>query len=141
MKRMNDKIFLDTNVILYLYYSDELQKNNLIMRLLEASNTYIISTQVLNEFINVMTKKKKVSYEHVSQAILELTKAFTISVVTISTIELALQLASKNNYSFFDCLILASALESECDTLYTEDMHHKHIINDSLRIVNPFKLL
>lgn len=138
MKLMKDKVFLDTNIIIYLYFSDEIEKANSIKALLEYDYQFIISTQVINEFVNVMSKKKKVSFEKITEAVSELNKAFDVSVVSIETINIALSIAKKNNYSFFDCLIIASALENECNRLYTEDMHNKQRIDKSLEIINPF---
>lgn len=50
----------------------------------------------------------------------------------------ALALQGQTGYSFYDCLIIASALEAGCDTLYTEDLQHHPLIKGSLRVVNPF---
>ena len=45
---------------------------------------------------------------------------------------------SKYKYSYYDSLIIATALESKCKILYSEDMHHGQIIENSLKIINPF---
>jgi predicted nucleic acid-binding protein len=42
--------------------------------------------------------------------------------------------------SYWDSLIISSALESGCKILYTEDMHHNQIIEGKLKIINPFKI-
>ena len=46
---------------------------------------------------------------------------------------------SKYQYSYYDSLIIATALESKCNILYSEDMHHGQIIENSLKIINPFE--
>ena len=48
-------------------------------------------------------------------------------------------LRSKHNFSYWDSLIVASALENACEVLYTEDLQDGHVIEGRLRIVNPFK--
>jgi predicted nucleic acid-binding protein len=55
-----------------------------------------------------------------------------------STIAQALALAQKYQYSYYDSLILAAALSSGCATLATEDMQHGQVIEDTLKIHNPF---
>ncbi len=59
--------------------------------------------------------------------------------ITVETHESALQVAERHNYSMFDALIIASALEAGSDTLWSEDMHHGMTIDGRLRIANPFR--
>ncbi|MDR0516418.1 MAG: hypothetical protein LBH25_05165 [Fibromonadaceae bacterium] len=47
-------------------------------------------------------------------------------------------LKKKYHYSWWDSLVLASALENGCQTFYSEDMQHKQIIESSIKIINPF---
>jgi len=42
-------------------------------------------------------------------------------------------------FQFYDCLIIATALENNCTILYSEDMQHNQLIEDKLTILNPFK--
>jgi len=56
----------------------------------------------------------------------------------VGTIVNACDIALKYHFSFYDSLIIAAALESGCSTLYTEDMHNGQVIEDRLKIVNPF---
>ena len=50
----------------------------------------------------------------------------------------ALKIASKYKYSFPDSLIIATAIEYNCNVLFSEDMHHNQIIENTLKIINPF---
>ena len=61
------------------------------------------------------------------------------SVVLIqeNTMRLAVQLRFDQSLSFWDSLIMAIALENDCDTLYSEDMQHGLKIKQ-LRTFNPF---
>jgi hypothetical protein len=52
----------------------------------------------------------------------------------------ACQIAEKYQFSFYDSLIIASALKCDCYTLYSEDLQHGQIIEDKLKIINPFFL-
>lgn len=57
--------------------------------------------------------------------------------ITIETIRLAWQVKSRYQLSYWDSLIVASALQSGCAILYTEDLSHGLVIDNSLRITNP----
>lgn len=139
MRQMNGKsIFIDTNVLIYAYSSDEVEKKLAVQMLLEKDQKVFISTQVINEFINVMRKKRSVPVNILQEVIKEIANIFSISLITVETINQALAISQRYKYSYFDSLIIASARENSCSILYSEDMHNKHLINDSLIILNPF---
>jgi predicted nucleic acid-binding protein len=52
----------------------------------------------------------------------------------------AIQIHTKYQYSYYDSLIIASALENDCTILNTEDMQTGQVIEGTLTIVNPFIL-
>ena len=58
--------------------------------------------------------------------------------VTVETHETGLALAERYGLSIYDAMIAASALHAECDTLWSEDMHDGMVIQERLRIANPF---
>lgn len=137
MKQTKDKIFIDTNVLIYSYSSDELAKRSIAQELV--SEKAIISTQVINEFINVMHKKRAVPFAVLVAVIRELAQKCVVNAIGIETINYALMLGEKFRYSYFDSLIIASALLDNCCLLYSEDMHHRQVIEGRLTIINPFK--
>ena len=55
-----------------------------------------------------------------------------------STVELCWEMRNRYHYSYYDSLILASAVESRCTIIYSEDMQHGQVIEKELKIVNPF---
>jgi predicted nucleic acid-binding protein len=131
--------FFDTNVLIYLYSHAEPYKKEAIIELLSLHKPLIISTQVVSEFINVMLKKHQASYKHIAVALQEeILIKFDLITVTKATIQRAVAIADRYRYSYYDSLIIAAALDSNASILYSEDMHHQHIIEDSLCIVNPF---
>lgn len=129
--------FLDTNVLIYLYSEDESEKANLALECAQTPDAWI-STQVLNEVSNVMRRKQKLAYSDILNVVTELQANFQVSTVTPRTIEQALLLGERYGYSYFDCLMLASALEQGCTVLYSEDMQHGQVIESTMRIINPF---
>ena len=44
-------------------------------------------------------------------------------------------------YGYWDCLMLASALRSECEFIFTEDMQDGQLIENKLKIKNIFNNL
>jgi len=62
----------------------------------------------------------------------------TVQPVILSTIKLAQDLVGKYDLQIFDGIIIAAALEADCDILYSEDMQNGQIIENMLKIVNPF---
>ncbi len=136
-RRMSGKVFFDTNVLVYLYSSDEHEKRDKAVSLVENAGG-IISTQVINELINVLHRKFNVEYGKIEMAVRELENVFHVSTVTQETIHRALVIGSGTGYSWFDSLIIASAIESGCDVLYSEDMRHNHTIDGTITIDNPF---
>jgi predicted nucleic acid-binding protein len=134
---MPDKVFIDTNVLIYGYSEDEPNKRQQAIDCVLSAEAWI-STQVLNETINVLKRKFSLSYSQIREAVQEISKGFPIILVSVNTIEIALNLAERYQYSYFDSLILASALEAGCQILYSEDLQDGQRIENQLTIVNPF---
>ena len=134
---MPDKVFFDTNVLIYGYSEDEPDKRQRAIDCVRSGEAWI-STQVLNETINVLKRKFSLSYSQIREAVQELSEGFPIILVSVNTIEMALNLAERYQYSYFDSLILASALEAGCQILYSEDLQDGQRIENQLMIVNPF---
>lgn len=134
---MSGKIFLDTNIVVYLYSGDEPEKQAVALALIKQS-TPVISTQVLSELANTLNRKFSLSFDVVAQAVAEIRDACTVIPVTPDTIAQALALAQKYRYSYYDSLILAAALSAGCEALATEDMQDGQVIESALTIHNPF---
>jgi len=140
---MTDRIFFDTNTVVYLFDSSEKEKH---FRINELLSEYIgkisvcISSQVINEFISITTGRIKnpIRFEKQKEILKFLKIIFTISPLTVDTSLTAVDLKQKYRFSYWDSLILASALENACSLIYSEDMQHNQIIEGKLRIINPF---
>ena len=134
---MNDKIFLDTNILVYSYSNSEPQKQTVAINLIADNNTFI-STQVLQELVNTVTRKFKLSYSDAINALNECCQNNILHINTSETISQACKIADRYRFSFYDSLIVASAIESDCSVLYSEDMSNNQSINNQLIIRNPF---
>lgn len=135
---MNANVFLDSNILVYSYSNSEIQKQEIARQLIAGSNS-LISTQVLQELCNIVTRKFKFSYEQAATAIKECCKNNSLHINTEDTILQACQIADRYGFSFFDSLIVAAALESGCAVLYSEDMQDGQVIDGKLTVTNPFK--
>ncbi len=135
---MGDKIFLDSNILVYAYSNSEPGKRIISQKLVSGNQTFI-STQVLQELVNVLTKKFKISYTLAITAVEECSLNNTLYINTEMTIMKACTIAERYGFSFYDSLIIASAIESNCSILYSEDLQHGQLIEEKVRVINPFK--
>ncbi len=132
---MPDKPFLDTNVVVYAFSSND-PRGEKADALLKAGG--IISVQVLNEFVNVMRRKQHRGWNEVEDALGVLQILLDPALpITVEMHEAALRIARDTGFSIYDSLIVAAALRAECSTLYSEDMHDGRRI-ERLTIRNPF---
>ena len=136
---MTDKIFLDTNLWVYLF-SDQRTKQENISRLISENFKNIwLSAQVLGELFNVITKKEFTPPEEAVKIVRRISAEFPVSGIDKATVKRAMDLKLKYHYSYWDSLIIAAALGTHCKRLYTEDLQHKQVIENGLIIINPFK--
>jgi predicted nucleic acid-binding protein len=130
------KPFLDTNVLVYTFGQRD-DRTPIAEALLTAGA--VISVQVLNELAAVARRKLKMPWSDVAAA-LEAIKVLCPAPLplALATHETALRLAVAHDFHIYDALIIAAALESECTTLYSEDLHAGQVIDGRLTIRNPF---
>jgi predicted nucleic acid-binding protein len=134
------KAFFDTNVLIYQMDRQNLTKRgkcrNLVRRAVEAGDA-VISTQVLQEFYIVSTKKLGMKALQAKSLI----HAFNnMEVVTINTdlIDEAIDISVQYRLSFWDSLIIAAAESARCALLYTEDLNPGQIIR-GMKITDPME--
>ena len=130
--------FLDTNVLLYLYSEDEPERRARARELVMDGTGTWVSTQVLSEMANVLHRKFGVAYPNIVLALNEIRAVCAVHQVTPETIALALSLAERYRYAYYDSLILATALECGCQELASEDMQNGFVVDSRLTIRNPF---
>ena len=131
---MNDS-FLDTNIIIYSLGKD-IEKRRQSIELISCRP--FISVQVLNETVNTLIRKFSMPINDIKAIIKRLTIECRVKPLTEKIHFSALTIKERYQFSFYDSLIIASALESDCDILYSEDMQHRQIIDGQLQILNPF---
>lgn len=127
--------FIDTNVLVYLASGDP-AKADRAERIATAGGT--ISVQVLNELANVSRRKMGLSWTETHAFLSAVRALLAVEPMTADGHDLGLAIAERYGLSIYDAMIAASALQADCDTLWSEDMHDGLVIENRLRISNPF---
>jgi len=133
-----DRAFFDTNVLIYLYSDHETEKQNKAFDEFNKSERFV-STQVLTEFCNICLKKLHFPVTEIDSALLEIGEACNVIIVDDSNLRHALSIQDKYKYSYYDSLVIESALEAGCNLLFTEDMQDGQLIEGVLTIKDIFK--
>lgn len=136
----NPLCFIDSNIWLYAFIeSQEAGKTSIAQRIISDSNI-CISCQIINEVTVNLRKKAAYSEENLQALISSFFIRYQVApdfseelLITASELRIAYQ------FQFWDSMIVASALSSKADILYTEDMHNGLLVHKKLQIINPFK--
>lgn len=138
---MNDKCFLDTNILVYAYDRAAGWKHQRAAMLTEQlwnEGTGVISTQVLQEFCYTVRRKptRPLSLDD-TFAVVQQYLAWQVVANSPTSVLEAIQIEARFKVSFWDALILNAARSGGAKTLYTEDFSHGQLYGD-VRAVNPF---
>jgi len=138
----DDKVFLDTNIIIYAYDASAGEKHRIAKKIfveLWDSGLGVISTQVLQEFfVNVTQKIPKTLDKRLAKDIVSDLLKWDVVVNDGESIIEAIEILLRYGCSFWDSLIIEAAIRSGAVVLLSEDLSHGQIIN-GLTIKNPFK--
>jgi predicted nucleic acid-binding protein len=127
--------FFDTSVLLYLL-SDDTVRADRIETLLAARG--VISVQVLNEFAVVALRKLKIPLNEVREILDTIRAVCAVEPITVETHDRGLAVFERYGFSLYDSILVATALISGAKILYSEDLQHGQIIDNQLRVTNPF---
>jgi predicted nucleic acid-binding protein len=136
---MTDKIFIDSNIWIYLFSDDKNRKAQAVENFI-ADNTvntvFVTSSQVVNEVCNVL-KRHGLAEERIRIVIESITSICLMQDVSKEICLLASVLRESYSFSFWDSIIVAVAKTAGCNLLISEDMHDGLAI-DRLKIQNIF---
>jgi len=132
--------FIDTNILLYYFATDPatLRKKAIAETLLDRDDC-ILSVQVLQEFYVQATRASRpdrISPDEAERFVLSMLR-FPVQPQTTEVLQLAFDIGRQLKFSYWDSAIVAAAMMTSCDILYTEDLQHGQIIN-GIKVVNPF---
>lgn len=136
---MNDKrFFLDTNILIYAYSSQDTDKREIAIRLV-TSGEAITSAQIPNEFCNVLKRKFPDKYVEVEAILKEINRYLPILPLTFEITIQAIAISKRYMLSFYDSLVIAAASEYGCQAVISEDLQDGLTLNNGLIVINPFK--
>ncbi|HEU0154864.1 MAG TPA: PIN domain-containing protein [Stellaceae bacterium] len=128
--------FLDSNVLVYAFTNDA--RSGTAQQLL--ARGCCVGIQGLNEFTNVARRKLGMSWAELEAALAAIrTLCHAVLPIDLGTHREALRLAQRYGFAIFDALVIAAALRVNCRTLWSEDMHDGLVVDNRLRISNPFR--
>ena len=113
--------FVDTNVAVYALGRDT-DKKTRAKQILDAAP--VASSQVINEAISVLMGRQQFAREEAYEVADALLKLVAVAPVTANTVRDAMTVGKRYDLSHWDALIVAAAIATRCDTLYSEDMQH-----------------
>jgi predicted nucleic acid-binding protein len=138
---MTDLLFVDTNLLIYSLDPGEPEKRAKAAALIKAGTqrqALITSPQTLTESYRILTQKRRSMPVEAAREFLSALAPTCRAPLDHATIELAWHVEDRVNYSWWDCLMLASALRAGCRFFATEDLSDGHVVG-GMRIVNPFR--
>lgn len=131
--------FVDTNVWFYSLTEQDLKlkerSENLIY---ENRKNVCLSSQVINELCSNLIKKAAFGETGIKQLIARLYFDYEVVEPNQAILVTASDLRARYSLSFWDGLIVASALAANAEILYSEDMQNNLTVENKLKIVNPF---
>lgn len=139
---MNDKFFLDTNILVYTFDEGDPEKRERARALVGAAlaeSRGVISYQVAQEFLNAALRKfsKPLTSADAERFLTVVLEPLCMVFASLELFHQAIEISDRWKYSFYDALIVASALKAGCSILYSEDLQHSQVIGD-VQILNPF---
>jgi predicted nucleic acid-binding protein len=127
--------FFDTNVLIYVASTDAAKAARAQQLIGEGG---MISVQVLNEIANVARRKMALTWAETRDFLALIRDLLPAQALTVEVHAAGLVLAERYGLSIYDAMIVAAALDADCDTLWSEDMQDGLEIDGRLRVVNPF---
>lgn len=141
-----DKQFIDSNIWLYRLLIDSTMeqeeseaKRQIAIKLTQVTHqNIIITTQVITETCAVLKRKTQISDKDLLELIEDFEAQCEVLSITTVHIKQACQLRMNYYFSYWDSLLVATALWGNATILYSEDMQHNLLVENQLRIINPF---
>ncbi len=136
---MSRRVFLDTNVLVYADDRDSREKQTKAQALISsavADGSCVLSTQILQEYFVIATRKLKVPSE-VAEKKVQLYASLSLVEIRASHILEAIKIHRLYQLSLWDSLVIQAASAAGCRQIFSEDLQHGMRIN-SVEVINPF---
>ena len=135
----NFKYFVDSNIWLYSFITTQnVKKSQKATGLIKKNKSEIcLSTQVVNEVCFNLKKKENLDESKIGHVIARFYFDYEIIELNENILLSASDLRSRYSFSFWDGLVVASALSANAEILYSEDMQDGLTVENRLKIINP----
>jgi predicted nucleic acid-binding protein len=127
--------FFDTSVLLYLLSGDTAKADKVETLL---STRGVVSVQVLNEFAVVALRKLRMPLNEIREILDTIRAVCAVEPITVETHDRGLAVLERYRFSLYDSMLVAAALIAGAKIIYSEDLQHGQVIDNQLRVTNPF---
>jgi predicted nucleic acid-binding protein len=134
-----ERVFIDTNVLAYVFDDSELERQGRAQQLLmDETREIFVSTQVLQELFVALTKgREPITTREIAERAVREAAGYSVVQVDVPLVLSAIETAQKHQLSFWDALIIRAAAQADCSVLLSEDLNHDQVI-EGVRVQNPF---
>jgi len=130
--------FIDTNVWLYSFIQSQNREKTEIAKTIIKECEIVISPQIINEICVNLIKRVNFSEGKIQHLIESLYRKYTVFELSQDILLKASKIRANQNFSFWDSIVAASALDCDADYLISEDMQDGFKLENKLTIINPF---
>jgi predicted nucleic acid-binding protein len=137
---MTGRVFVDTNILIYALDPAEPAKRQASTDLLKtaiSNRSLTLSPQSLNETYRVLVQRRRLMPIDAARSYIRTLAPWAIAPLDAKTTERAFAVEDETGYGWWDCLMLASALQAECRMFVSEDLQDGREVA-GMRIASPF---
>jgi predicted nucleic acid-binding protein len=129
---------VDTNIFVYSLLPKQAPEKHAVSVNLLKKFDLALSSQVANELGAALRSKHAIRDDELLRILEDIYLRYEVIDLISEDIFSAFELRKQYNFSYWDSLIVATALRSDAERLYTEDMQHGLLVNGQMTIWNPF---
>ena len=126
--------FIDSNVLIFLTTTQKVKQDKAMALLADQA---VVSVQVLYELIDI-SRADGLDWTRTGDFVEVVATLAKVQSLTLETNRLARRIGEKYDLTFHDGMLVASALEAGCDTIYSAELPAGMRFEDKLVVVNPF---
>ncbi len=129
---------LDTNVWLYALLEGQDARKSAVAKGLIKTEELMLSVQIINETCVNLIRKGKFPEGEIRELVVAFHERYPVLTQSSMSLVAASELREEYSLSFWDSLIISTALHAGVPIVYSEDMHDGLIVRGNLKIINPF---
>jgi predicted nucleic acid-binding protein len=141
MPKERTSCFVDTNLLIYSLDPEEKGRRQVagdLLKSLADTDTLVLSPQSLNECYRALTERRRFPRD-AARAYVVYLQRFCTAPYDFDVTQRAWRIQDQHGFSWWDCVLLASACLAECDLFFSEDLQHERTVG-GLTVLNPFQL-